>query len=615
MYKTEEEIKLENEANKHCYMNRVIDNIKVKTQNGRLWSPYHDMQLYEYVIKYNFNFYEISNAFQRLCNNDKKYEYSEDAVRLHWAFLHAMRNFDQTPDDAYYQRMKLQYDKEKPKTFVNRVEEREKIVNNDENLEKNGKKEEKIEKIEGVGGVEKKEENNEKNEKDEEEIDEICTSSKREEPEKEDEKKKDIKENINSNNNNENKLYDDKNEPEFIKQLFSKKIPQEIIDKLNKDQGKYNNNLSPEKESNSIIKEISPHKIINENKINESNLDEKKDNIINDIKDENENIINTNINIDIEILKKEEIIIKDDNEEDLFPIKSNKQKEIQNKTEKINMEQELRNTQDFNDYIQNNPELKKSYDQLNNYCNFAVKSINYIVNKNAGVDTSSESEAKKIEQANTKLNEFLLEPIIKKTKEEGFTIEDWNKRIEEEEHKMNFETTNYDNYMKNQPKDEDREMKLNKFKEHLFGFAEKISTEELLEKITGIIGQSNTINNNSNQINNDNIQSNNLPNSIQNFMNNIENNNTIANEEEKSENTKEQSESVIENEGGGRNTISSLNSTEKKYRHVYRGIVYYSDKQNDSDKKKNNNIKKKKYNDDDDEIEEDNEDNEDDYNK
>ena len=117
MYKTPEEQKLEDDSNKYFYMNKVIDNIKVKQQNGRLWTPYHDMQLYEYVIKYNFNFYEISNAFQRLCINDKKYEYSEDAVRLHWAFLHAMRHFDQTPDEAYYQRMKLQYDKEKPKTF------------------------------------------------------------------------------------------------------------------------------------------------------------------------------------------------------------------------------------------------------------------------------------------------------------------------------------------------------------------------------------------------------------------------------------------------------------------------------------------------------------------
>ena len=136
MLKTVEEQKLEDESNIYLYLNKIIDNIKVKQQNGRLWTPYHDMQLYEYVIKYNFNFYEISNAFQRLCTNDKKYEYSEDAVRLHWAFLHSMRHFDQTPDEAYYQRMKLQYDKEKP-TFKKRVEEKEEIkLSEEEDIKK-----------------------------------------------------------------------------------------------------------------------------------------------------------------------------------------------------------------------------------------------------------------------------------------------------------------------------------------------------------------------------------------------------------------------------------------------------------------------------------------------
>ena len=146
MYKTEEELKLENEAKKYTSMNKIIDNLKVKQQNGRLWTPYHDMQLYEYVIKYNFNFYEISNAFQKLCTNDKKYEYSEDAVRLHWAFLHAMRNFDQTPDEAYYQRMKLQYNKEKPKSFKNTVEEREKMLSEEEDIRRMKAELDKIEK-------------------------------------------------------------------------------------------------------------------------------------------------------------------------------------------------------------------------------------------------------------------------------------------------------------------------------------------------------------------------------------------------------------------------------------------------------------------------------------
>ena len=277
-----------------------------------------------------------------------------------------------------------------------------------------------------------------------------------------------------------------------------------------------------------------------------------------------------------------------------------------------------------------------------------MKSINYLVSKSSGLNNTSSEEAKKIEQTNKQLNELLLEPIIKETKEKGYTLEDWNKKIEEEENKMNFETTNYDNYMKNAPQDEEREIKLNKFKEHLFSFAEKISTEELLEKITGIINQNqnnnddnnsnniNNINNNNenegnnnnieninniNNINNLNNNNINLENAVQNFMDNLENNNNII-EDEKSELTKEQSESVNENlnENNGRNTISSIGSLEfpKKYRHVYRGMVYYDEKPNPNDKKNNNSNNKnrnKKKIQDDDEIEEDDDEDEDEYNK
>ena len=607
MYKTEEEQRLEDEAIKYTSMNKIIDNLKVKQQNGRLWTPYHDMQLYEYVIKYNFNFYEISNAFQKLCTNDKKYEYSEDAVRLHWAFLHAMRNFEQTPDEAYYERMKLQYDKSKPKTFKSTVEEREKKLSEEEDIKRMKEELEKIEKEKEENekrikkNKEKKEkERLEKAQKEDEEVEElICTTRRKDETENEQNKKNEEKKENNDEGDkekkdekkvNNNKLFDENNEPEFIKQLFSKKIPQEILDKLNKDKDKYNNSKKEEENVN-IIKEDKKEK-------SEPKKDIKEKEILITSKEEKENIdnnINSNLDINKEISQKEKekenknkIIENED--EDLFPIKSKKQKEISEpgKFENINMEHELRNTQDFYDYIENNPELKKQYNQLNNYCDFAVKSINYLVNKGAGMDKTSQTEAKKIEEANQKLNEFLLEPIIKKTEEEGLTLEDWNKRIEEEEIKMNFETTNYDNYMKTAPKDEERDLKLNKFKEHLFGFADKISTEELLEKITGIIGPNLNANNNNeennniinnNQINiNNNINNNNnsvnLANRIQNFMNNIENNNI---EDEKSENTKEQSESVNENAGddNGRNTISSVGSSElpRRYRHVYRGIM------------------------------------------
>ena len=655
MLKTPEEQKLEDDSNKYFYMNKVIDNIKVKQQNGRLWTPYHDMQLYEYVIKYKFNFYEISNAFQRLCTNDKKYEYSEDAVRLHWAFLHAMRHFDQTPDEAYYQRMKLQYDKEKPKTFKKRVEEKEKEkLSEEEDIKRMKEEFEKMmkEKYDKENEDKKNDDSNinnnikkevELDKKEQEEVEELINETKRKKEEEnidkknnnnEKEKEKEIKEEKNNSENKDkknleekkdNKLYDENDEPEYIKQLFNKTIPPEILDKLNKDQGKYNS--SPEKEKDKSIS--SSNNINQKTAINTQSSNQNLQNSPNkEINSTSNNKTNT-----------------ENEEEDLFPIKSSKQKEISEpgKFENINMEKELQNTQDFHDYIESNPELKKQYDQLNNYCNFAVKSINYLVNKSTGLNDTSSEEAKKIEQTNKQLNELLLEPIIKETKEKGYTLEDWNKKIEEEENKMTFETTNYDNYMKNAPKDEDRDIKLNKFKEHLFSFAEKISTEELLEKITGIINQNNSnendnnennINNNegnnnvnNNEINinniqninaNNNINNNiNLENAVQNFMNNLENNNNNV-EDEKSEFTKEQSESVNENltENNGRNTISSVGSLEfpKKYRHVYRGVVYYDEKPNPNDKNKKNNKNKKKIQEDD-EIEEDDDEDEDEYNK
>ena len=652
MLKTPEEQKLEDDSTKYFYMNKVIDDIKVKQQNGRLWTPYHDMQLYEYVIKYNFNFYEISNAFQRLCINEKKYEYSEDAVRLHWAFLHAMRHFEQTPDEAYYQRMKLQYDKEKPKTFKKRVEEKEKEKLSEEEDIKRMKEEfenmmkEKYDKNEDNEKNKLKEENKinkvELDVKEKEEVDEIINETKRKKEEQEEkeeqqekeekdkdetiDKLKDIKENdINNNkekkseeNNENNKLFDENNEPEYIKQLFNKKIPQEILDKLNKDQGKYNNSPSKHSPSDNNNTQLLSQLPNNDTTKTESQQNQEKEIVTEEIK--------------ISVIEKEE--------EELFPIKSNKQKEISEpgNFHNINMEKELQNTQDFHDYIQSNPELKKQYDQLNNYCNFAVKSINYLVNKSTGLGDTSSEEAKKIEQTNKQLNELLLQPIIQETKEKGYTLEDWNKKIEEEENKMNFETTNYDNYMKDAPIDDERDMKLNKFKEHLFSFAEKISTEELLEKITGIINQNNNEEKNENEIqqnnninininneaqnNNNNINNNlnnlNLEHEVQNFMDNLENNNNNI-EDEKSEITKEQSESVYENltENNGRNTVSSINSLEfpKKYRHVYRGMVYYDDKPNKNDKKNNNKDKNKKKIQEDDEIEEDDDEDADEYNK
>ena len=124
----------------------ILNNQKVKEQNGKLWTPYHDMQLYEFVVKYNFNFFEIANKFQSLCNNSKKYQYSEEAVRLHWTFLHMMRFLGKTPDNNYYQQMKMKYDKEKETTFKSINEEKEKALSEEEDIRRMKKEFEEMQK-------------------------------------------------------------------------------------------------------------------------------------------------------------------------------------------------------------------------------------------------------------------------------------------------------------------------------------------------------------------------------------------------------------------------------------------------------------------------------------
>ena len=76
-----------------------------------------------------------------------------------------------------------------------------------------------------------------------------------------------------------------------------------------------------------------------------------------------------------------------------------------------------------------------------------MKSLNYIVNKEAGLADKEKLDSKIIENTNNKLNEFLIGPIYEMAKENNFDIDKINKQIEESERK-NYETTHYYNFMK-----------------------------------------------------------------------------------------------------------------------------------------------------------------------
>ena len=396
--------------------------------------------------------------------------------------------------------------------------------------------------------------------------------------------------------------------------MFSKEVPKEIKEKLEQDKGKYtNNNKNKQIDFSKISHDYTliPIKPL--------------------IQDSNNNNKNTN-----------------NEEEELFPIKSNKQKnsslEALKEHEKTistkSLESQLKNTKNMNDYIQEDPVLKKQYEQLNNFCKFATESINYIVNKETGLDDNTNTAEKKktIEEANKKLNELFLGPIYQKTKEEGFNLEDFNKKIEEEEHKMYFETTNYDNYMKTIPADKDQDMKLKKFQEHLFAKANQMSTQELLDRISDIIKQ--PVSNSSSSTNLSRSSNNNINTRIENALNDVNsndtenrdlnrqilntvvrninneenNNNNNLEEDQKSEKTKAQSETVNNDVNSSMNqgTLSEVSNFDKRYRHVYKGMIYYTDKPEENRNKNKNNKNKKNS---DDELEYEDDSDEEDYNK
>ncbi len=649
----------------------ILNNQKVKEQNGKLWTPYHDMQLYEFVVKYNFNFFEIANKFQSLCNNSKKYQYSEEAVRLHWTFLHMMRFLGKTPDNNYYQQMKMKYDKEKETTFKSINEEKEKALSEEEDIRRMKKEFEEMQKEKNMTPEERERKRKEEREKKleeerkkkeeeeeqlrkkleeehkkkveeekkrrlEEERKKKLEEEERKKKEEEELKKKEL-ETISTEKPLESSLYKDENEPDFIKNLFDKKISKELQEKLLKDDGKYNKieNLNEE---------------VEEQKLEEINTNSKKEKKLEKIEENKE---------------------EEEDEDNLFPIKSLKQDNTAEEAFKSyergknrSLESQLKGTKNLNDYINEDPELKKQFNQLNNICDYTMKSLNYIVNKEAGFNDKEKLDSKIFEKTNIKLNEFLAGPIYQIAQENDFDMNKINKHIEDSERKLNCETTHYDNFMKTIPEDEEREMKLKKFKEHFFAKANQMSTSELLDKITEIINNTkkeeiqkhqqgnnnnplnqnnnnennnnvndaaiqnnennnnennneNNNNNNNNENNNEDNNENNNNNNQNNNEDNNENNNNNGEEDVKSEITKAQSETI--NDGNSHiGNLSEVGLIEPHYRRkLYRGMVYKLENNEDElikeEKKKDNKKNSQKY-DDNDEYESDDDDDADDYN-
>lgn len=95
------------------YYVKTIDYDRVLEGNLLLWTEYLDNCLKDYVIRYNFNFFEVANRFHEFISFPYKYDFSEEECRFHWSFLHSARSLNIVIDDDYYKRLK-----EKNKDFT-----------------------------------------------------------------------------------------------------------------------------------------------------------------------------------------------------------------------------------------------------------------------------------------------------------------------------------------------------------------------------------------------------------------------------------------------------------------------------------------------------------------
>jgi hypothetical protein len=100
------------------YYIKTVDYDRVLEGNLLLWTEYLDNCLKDYVIRYNFNFFEVANRFHDFISFPYKYDFSEEECRFHWSFLHSARALNIVIDDEYYKKLKEKHKDftKKPKT-------------------------------------------------------------------------------------------------------------------------------------------------------------------------------------------------------------------------------------------------------------------------------------------------------------------------------------------------------------------------------------------------------------------------------------------------------------------------------------------------------------------
>lgn len=394
--------------------NKIIENQKIIENNAKFWTFYLDNQLKQFVILYNFNFFEVANRFHGFISMKNKYEFNENEIRRHWSFLHAMRYLNKPVDNEYYTEIK--------KKFKIEEELREQKIIDEESR-----------RTEDIREKKRKEEEDEikRNQ-------EIIQKLKYERFNLITIKTNILQNNLENGTNEKephNKIQEENGK--IIKREEDRRIidsvPHDIIE--SKGVSSFDDTLKgPQEKKEQIIQ--------NDEKNHDTNI-KKNLKFSDDFFESDEfinNIFKSQSKLNNDAVKTIENDIIEPNDSDLFPINTNNKPVIETSVEKNyrnlevqaiskdcnldsrektetkneieKMEQDLENTKSFDDLIRDDINLKEQYENIKTYHNFAVKSLNYFIPK-LGKGLKDESNTN---DEDTNLNEDKFEEdVIKKT--------------------------------------------------------------------------------------------------------------------------------------------------------------------------------------------------------
>lgn len=379
--------------------NKILENRAIQISNSQIWTAFLDEQLREFVVQYNFNFFEVANRFHDFIAFPYKYDFSEDEIRRHWSFLHACRYLGIEIDDDYYDKLKARA-KEEEKENKMKAEDELDLEKEKRNMDKykaerfnlidmgdNPKKvnDLAIDDLDYDNPIEQNLKNDEHFEKCIENIDL---------------RKNENMEALNINNNKEN--ISNKNEKEMeVDTTFNKNNEIKTEKSNNKSNNSKNETNQVETTESLVMKSINA---VNENIKKEDNNKVEKLSGFDD-----DDVINALFNVTQKISTEEELPkaltidgkdyklpeTKEIKEEDLFPINTKflpevnlTEEERENYRQKMliefnkeGMDKAIDKTKNFDDLIKEDENLKTQYDNLNTYFKFAVRSLNYFVPK------------------------------------------------------------------------------------------------------------------------------------------------------------------------------------------------------------------------------------------